>query len=789
MPTNYRIDCPTLAVSSSSPAQSISSMRASVRPPIPRSSSDNQISISQEVTVSSQPDIARQRPTCSDDSSAPSHTAKAQSSREMRNTLGQKPRTNYLLSREFVDWSETQSEREGRRNYYDSQRGRESMKELAEFLTTKEPPPNNWMSAANDTLQSERKVPFKFFNLKFSKKPKDTYRPFKLPDSAVAAKTTSGHWHIAITIPKEYDLLDDATSSHPIKPEHQPNLDCGNFKKVSGRALRPVIEERRVSFADNNLASYNNSASPVHQIGQSRQKSSTELSKSNLYNPDHRSQLDYIPVSFNERSCRDSQRSDQRHSAGTVYSVRTLDTSCGHSRGPSSISTAPSLHQHISQHLARRPELPLRSSSIRKKISTLLPGTGSKLGEPLGSNEVKTQLANDTSSDLAGGSHELSDKARNYGPDTARSFSRNALGIPGPAPTKKLPDLPEGSEYEKMRRRGSLHVSVDFRDKALPRIPSNVGLPKSSDYSIAHKNQGEPHVRTLTRQERVKAIRARDMAALKNSATNASCKSLSEEQAPNTARVRSPSVTIPFPDNQDKRRSLTFSPPKLDRVHHKPRNAVSRVMLVADTAPYREYTRDDWVEGRRSGHRTRRTKSITNSSIRDSLATTNTPPRSISPSLASSDDEKIYSPRLAARNTGVPSRSRSIIGNPRDPPTDRGTKPNTGMVSARASVGSLEGRVAKLEKTNAAMLQTLGAVVQVGASFKDLQSFLPPTSEKRLEITKPNPNLPQAQQEIKPGFVSEEPAARNPKSTESSVEALQKAGRVDLNAERVEQME
>lgn len=83
---------------------------------------------------------------------------------------------------------------------------RESMKALSDFLMTREPPPNNWMSIQSSdddkSLHSLKRSAYNLFG-KGKKKKSKTPRLMRLPDSAVAARTREGARHIAISIPIE----------------------------------------------------------------------------------------------------------------------------------------------------------------------------------------------------------------------------------------------------------------------------------------------------------------------------------------------------------------------------------------------------------------------------------------------------------------------------------------------------------------------------------------------------------------------------------------------------------
>ncbi|KAK9776286.1 hypothetical protein SCAR479_06898 [Seiridium cardinale] len=95
----------------------------------------------------------------------------------------------------------------------------ESLRELIEFLRETPPPPGNLMSVPDSfsSPSSEDGKWAKTINAIRHKQRKSRrkHRPpsIKLPDSAIAATTTGGHRHIAISIPLEHSYLTSAKSS------------------------------------------------------------------------------------------------------------------------------------------------------------------------------------------------------------------------------------------------------------------------------------------------------------------------------------------------------------------------------------------------------------------------------------------------------------------------------------------------------------------------------------------------------------------------------------------------
>ncbi|KAK0668594.1 hypothetical protein QBC41DRAFT_225906 [Cercophora samala] len=125
---------------------------------------------------------------------------------------------------------------------------RDSSRDLIEFLRNTSPPPQNFMSIP-DTFDSppvpkKKRRPFWSFWKKRVKrgKKKDARLAsggvIRLPDTAVAGRTTGGHRHIAISIPVEYDHLDELTQ----EPTPPPSDD---ERAGPVTVLPPVVEEEK----------------------------------------------------------------------------------------------------------------------------------------------------------------------------------------------------------------------------------------------------------------------------------------------------------------------------------------------------------------------------------------------------------------------------------------------------------------------------------------------------------------------------------------------------------------
>lgn len=127
---------------------------------------------------------------------------------------------------------------------------RDSSRALIEFLRNTSPPPQNYMSIP-DTFESppvttKKRRPFwSFWKKRVKRGKKKDGRPasggvIRLPDTAVAGTTTGGYRHIAISIPVEYDHLDEPTQ----EPTPPPSDD---ERAGTVTILPPVEEEKRES--------------------------------------------------------------------------------------------------------------------------------------------------------------------------------------------------------------------------------------------------------------------------------------------------------------------------------------------------------------------------------------------------------------------------------------------------------------------------------------------------------------------------------------------------------------
>ena len=504
---------------------------------------------------------------------------------------------------------------------------RDNMKALAEFLMTKEPPPNNWMSIHSDDEMSLRTMKkFKVFgSLKKKKKKKRVSKSPKfmqLPDTAVAATTLQGCRHIAISIPLEHDYpeLFRSSAEPDRRPKSAPRLYTTDRGTVT--VLKPVAEVREsLSFSP----SQGNSGNSV-EIGRLRATSvatppievlGVEATRTleRYYLQLHRQQQRAAradgkrPVSRGRTFLTDSPVSpkpDQRNSNGTVYSNATSATILGHSREVSSISTAPS----DLPNLATRPDLsPLISSNkptLPTSIVEEMKFESTRMASPLEHSKSQPPLASSDGSlrsDSSAGQTVLAtgtaEMAMGYHSPGPQYFSRSNTPLASSAaPTKKLPDLPVGPDGLTIRP----STSISSRHRASPTGSPTGSRQVSSPTSPTHQS----------RQERVKARKQRDVMA-------------AAIHAPQVAHLDS---SIPTKHSRGRASTAPSATPK-----RAAKISVTPIMLVANLLPFTGLVLPSDLPSPSPSHRMQMLVGTggdrANSSSTPSDTKTHTPPHSI----------------------------------------------------------------------------------------------------------------------------------------------------------------
>lgn len=685
------------------------------------------------------------------------------------------------------------------------ERDRRDWRELAAFLRTNDPPKSNFMSNMDEEDGRKAKkhaAPLKMFRKSKGKKsPSSSTKPLQLPDSAVAARTTKGHWHIAISIPLSAisTFADDAhqpTTQHPrVEEEEERPLSSQppSYRPSSAQAIRsgsisptpsqnsihPALRKEQsmpivststdsndlIGGAANTMKSYyrqerldNEDSTPraaPQSLGQVL-SSSKRTSSASPTSPNDTSPLmkrgTFGVVYVNDVDRTSSQRTDPRHSGGTIYSDRTVETP-GHGRGISNGSTTGQMPTSI--------ELPKRSSSRPRdgKVEATSPTTPSKSDRRRQEGHMNTGSGDSASSAAMieateGMQHQLASSMRNS-PRT-------------PAPTRALPDLPEMSDD----------------GCACPNHQHGGSISEGGKQCQSGPGSG-PSSKNLfqERQEKVKALRRRDIEAMKakekarRRSTHPPATNVNMVCAQGCQHAKSQAEIIP-PRSQARNnlkregRHGASTPDFNSRV-----NAVnggvglSPIRTIASTSPTGaqlgmydcatatstsqslpddfldsllpsyDYHRlssaanrhsnistcatnntmmDDW-KGSRSGK--------SNRSDGDRTIRTLTPPRSLSPSFASSDEDGVHplSPHSSIRR-----QSQSILAHT---PSNTSAKRNSrtsfhrGMEIKESieDVKEIKERMKRLERDNERILKTLNAMMGMQQGVKDLCELLAPS--------------------------------------------------------------
>jgi hypothetical protein len=409
-----------------------------------------------------------------------------------------------------------------------------------------------------------------------------------------------------------------------------------------------------------------------------------------------------------------SPRSDPRHSGGTAYSEQTINTNKTHSRGASSVSTAPSLTNQYAS--LRGGDTPVKYSSMANPSQSASLAVSSPALQP---NEnvrfsMMSRISLSEDSDISAAIIASADAAYGYSPTDVPSPMRITPRTPGPAPTRKLPALPDGSDDTRSilnRRRSAKSIQTSVSSPAL-HTHLGISSPTPSEASLRESIRSTQSLR----QQKVKALRSRDMAALRNTAGLAKRKEDNIiESPPSTAKVRSSNSS----GRQGHRRTQSASSSKQNVTRWGSSITMSPIMLVADLEPCSDKFRTGPLAAPCRRLHSARPSSSTASMINDNQ----TPPRSPTPSYPSSDEEDFFSstihgPRPPTSTKAAPHRTQEQ-GRPL-----RSKLPKP-VSSATTRESELERRLANIEASNALLLQTLTTALQMGTGIRELKTFLP----------------------------------------------------------------
>ncbi|KAH9224801.1 hypothetical protein DL95DRAFT_517006 [Leptodontidium sp. 2 PMI_412] len=577
---------------------------------------------------------------------------------------------------------------------------RESMKALSDFLMTREPPPNNFMSIPSDDEKSLTTLKRTTFSLFGKQKKTATKSPklLRLPDSAVSAQTRSGARHIAISIPMEHD--------HPWGPAflQPPNpLRSHPLTKIDRGAvtvLKSVAEgtpEKQSGDGTQSIGTGRQSPG-LRSQGETRSLDATMIMSA--YHPDsdvtprqsrfeqrpikyepQRSQRSYVAVSPMEMNHPDSQALDLRHSGGTICSQMSFpSTGMEHSRNISSVSTAPSATLITSWKL----DLPPRTSSISKVPKAIQNelAIASKLANEKSIEEPQLFPTKDAESVGTSPSPPAV-----YG-IAVRGYNVSPVGRPqvvkNTTPRSHTPqassDLP-GQDGSILRP--STAPPARTRHLTVPISKDSVRRTASS----RDRTTESILVTRQSRQERVKARKLRDIESVRSQSNPR--RPLSESKATNISQ--NPSHIVAPPRNpkrgEPRRRAII--------------NTISPIMLVANLPPYTGYvTKTDLPLQRPS----RSTRSVAPNSPESTVRSTHTPPRSIITSFDSDTDVALPTSSGSKRRSPTQSLRSSVLETHRE---GRRAKRNMSLRERE-----MDARMSKIESDNIMLLQTLGGIAR-----------------------------------------------------------------------------
>jgi hypothetical protein len=601
------------------------------------------------------------------------------------------------------------------------ERDRESVIHLAQFFRTQSPPPNNYVSLP-DTGQpiQGRKSPFKMFRRQNSKRSSDPMmRTLQLPDSAVAAKTIEGHWHIAISIPVEHDHQEPNLQSQSNLAKHAKTKSSSAIQDGPITVLKPFMQDVRPAvldqvhtrsqswdYAPQTLAGPRSSAihispdaeapsvSQKHYIRKPNQEN-TEPAKADQVHSCQPPCHDESKISSRASS---SRQSDTRNSTETALTFASVQSSVGHKRGQSSISTAPSINHPTSPGATGSPNRYARSSgenfnNIDRPISVW----------------CDSAVVNSADSDIFSANLKVADTAQGYGPSdivgTQVIRVRKALQTPGPAPNRELPDIPRNGYGPQPPKRSPRGTSIIRSDREQPPYALSSESTAPYDLSLASRyamdTESVPQGRQ-SRRERVKALRSRDMAKLKAMKKYEQVMASVEGKRRYGALVSPPSfgARVEPQYRSVQKRSLSYVSIAEEMLRPRASIALTPVMLVAEVRPSSDTPDPGTVASPLRSQRLYKNEKAT--STRASYEA-RTPPRSMTPSPAAFDEEKVHtSRRRSSTNSASQSKGQNSHGQ------------QQGYLKRHKSMPdeSMEMRMRRIEASNEMIVSKLNAVLE-----------------------------------------------------------------------------
>ena len=401
---------------------------------------------------------------------------------------------------------------------------------------------------------------------------------------------------------------------------------------------------------------------------------------------------------------RNSQSSyDYRNSRGTAYSSASIYT---HSRKRSSISIAPS----ITRLQSSSPDFPPRVSSITNihfqpahLFDTLLKtGNRGRFKDSIYSHKADSSVSSQSMTPIFYGTAEIAKSYTPILPSPAPIRNLQKPTLPSPAPTRNLPKLPGN----RTRNRADSPCVPHFMPRPSP--------PPGSTRAITHlmcavsgdKKRNETMVVTRqTRQERVKARKAKDIAALLENTKRIAHLGINEETSlgirPNTA-TQPPIKTSRW---RGASRPKQNSPAEI---------SMSNIMIVAESQPFTGYVHVSDLALPRPKHKPAKNSIDSTSGTTITTLERFTPPQSLA-SAFGSDSESLS--RITGQREGRFSGSSCLSKN--GPDSRREDRRSRKSFSLREK--DFDARLARIEKDNAILLKTLGGIAK---SFAGLSMLL-----------------------------------------------------------------
>lgn len=561
-----------------------------------------------------------------------------------------------------------------RRKIIKPERDFESLDDLITFLVT-EPPPENYMSIGDSLEQSrpQRKSPLKLFQRQNSKKIKQP-RQILLPDSAVAAKTTQGHWHIAITIPPEHDPLlpkpdyklkeeqlqgkESATTNYndPItilKPaimDTRPRVaqvGCALTTEIS-RSTSELMFDSAVLEAEPLQISNDNRSIP--EIPKSAKGAEPFTPQSSRQKSDTRA-MSPVVISQNRR------KGDPTHSCGIAPGGKSIHTTVGHSEETTSITTAQD------------------GPFFRKSTPQIKSATGRSQLD-LSINTKMVELASGYSTSNVTGS---------------RYTFANGCSLP---PNRKLPDLPESSENRRSIKSGSIREPLSTTKESVFQQGA-----RSEGHSASNVRDSQRQY-IQSRQKHVRALRSRDMAA-----TRASVSGQTSETHLTT-------------DDGNKRESSSISKgPETRREHGKNKSSLRRansltpIMVVVDSEPALDFKPSIGYDFPSPPRNTPKLQGWTENMSSDGMRRAPFYPVTVSISGDKGPCSSNQKPIATITQQAIP------------PSTHIDIMPRL-QSSPASSLEAIEERLKNIEHSNALLLQAFNTVVRMGANCLEPKNLI-----------------------------------------------------------------